>query len=191
MNNVKYLREVAQSCIVDLNQIGIYPNITADKFTINNRLKSTWGRCWTHYKNNKTEWWFNIEISGRLMEENVPLDSLKNTVYHELLHACDECVNEHHGGKWAEYAKLVSRRYGINIQRCTSHTEKEVEDIRKAYKWKCSACEKTFTKMAYRAPKWYKHPQGYIHTGCPCGKGRVLSEYYGFKEPKIGTLIYA
>ena len=181
MRDIIYLREVAANCIDDLNAIGIYPNITADKFTINTRLKSVWGRCWTHWKDHRTSWTFTIEISARLLGNTVPENSLRNTVYHELLHACDECAFCHHDGKWAEYADLVSDCYGLDIKRCTSTAEKGVEDTRKEYKWKCSACGQTFTKKAYRAPKWYMHPRGYTHKGCPCGTGYVMSEYYGYK----------
>lgn len=181
MKSITYLREVSQRCIDELNAIGIYPNITPDNITVNNRLKRVWGQCWTHWGLNRTTWWFEIEISPKLMEDDVSEEALRNTVLHELLHACDECVNCHHGGKWAEYAELVSDCYGVKIQRCTSSAEKNIADDRNEYKWKCSACGKIFTKKGYRAPKWYMHPQGFTHKGCPCGKGYVMSAYYGYK----------
>ena len=182
--DINYVRQMTQSCIEELNAIGIFPNITADKVTINNRLKATWGRCWTHYDNyNRTAWHFTIEVSSRLVGDNVPENSLRSNLLHELLHACDECVKCGHNGKWKEYAELVSDCYNLNIQRCTSTAEYHVEDVRKAYSYKCSVCGRKFVHMAYRAPKWYKHPQGFMHTNCPSGnkKAYIMSEYYNYK----------
>ena len=194
MKDVTYVRAIAQNCIEELHTIGIYPNITPDKITINTRLKSVWGRCWTHWENNsRTAWHFTIEISSQLCGDNVPDNSIRKNLLHEMLHACDECVNEHHGGKWAEYAELVNDCYGLNIKRCTSSAEYHVEDTRKTYRCKCSKCGKIIAKKGYRAPKWYLHPQGYTHTCADGTKNSIVSEYYGFKnptEPKV-QILYA
>ena len=182
MKDINYVRAVAKQCIEDLNAIGIYPNITPNDVTINNRLQRVWGRCWTHWENNsRTKWHFTIEVSSKLLGDDVPDKSLRSNLFHEMCHSCDECVNVHHGGKWKEYAELINDCYNMNIQRCTSSAEYNVEDNRKAYGWKCSACGKKFVKMGYKAPKWYIHPKGYTHKNCPCGKGYVMSEYYGYK----------
>ena len=182
MKDINYVRAMAQNCIEELNAIGIYPNITPNEFTINGRLKNVYGRCFTHWDNRqKTEWHFTIEMSARLLGDNVPEKSLRIVTLHELLHACDECVQVHHGGQWKTYAELVSDCYAVDIKRCGSDREYGIENDKNEYKWKCSACGQTFTKKAYRAPKWYMHPKGYTHKNCPCGKGYVMSEYYGFK----------
>ena len=67
------------------------------------------------------------------------------TIYHECLHCCDGCMC--HTGKWKEYAEIVNKRFGTQIQRCTSRNEKLCAEIineervkkesnLKEYKWK-------------------------------------------------------
>ena len=180
MTQIETLRQVAKESIAELNAIGIYPNVTPNDFSINTRKKTSWGTCWTHWGNHHTSWTFTIEISSRLFADGAE-KGLRETVMHELLHACDECVNCEHGGKWKEYAELVNDCYSLNIKRCNSNKEKGVVEDRKTYRCKCSKCGKIMSRKGYRAPKWYMHPKGYTHRNCPCGKGYVMSEYYGFK----------
>ena len=181
MKDINYLREIAQICIEELNAIDIYPNITANKFTINGRLKKTWGRCLYDYSKNHN---CRIEIKADLLGDDVSEKLLRNTILHELLHACNECIESrcHHDGKWAEYAELVSDCYGMNIQQYVTHEELEELDDRKEYRYKCEHCGKIMTVKKYRAPKWYMHPHGYVHHCADGCKGAVLSEYYGFRK---------
>ena len=183
MKDINYIRAMAQNCIEELNAIGIYPNITADKITINTRLKRVWGRCWTHWENNShTKWNFTIEVSSRLLGDDVPDNSLRSNLLHEMCHACDECVNANHGGKWAEYAELVSDCYNLNIQRCTSSAEYHVVDDRKRYVCECKHCGGKVWKMGYRAPKWYsvteKHmANGYYHKCADGTHGQLINAH--------------
>ena len=190
MTQIETLRQLAQESIDELNAIGIHPNITPNEFSINTRKKKSWGTCWTHWDNsNRTKWHFTIEISSRLFVDGAE-KGLRETVLHELIHACDECVGVHHGGKWAEYAELVNDCYGLNIKRCNSNADKGLAEDRNEYRCKCSKCGKMIVKKGYRAPKWYKHPQGYTHTCIDGTKNPIVSEYYHFKPIKAGALIY-
>ena len=190
MTQIENLRQLAKESIAELNAIGIYPNVTPNDFSINTRKKTSWGTCWTHYKNHHTSWTFTIEISSRLFTDGAE-KGLRETVMHELLHACDECINCEHGGKWKEYAELVNDCYGLNIKRCNSNKDKGLAEDRNEYRCKCTKCGKMMVKKGYRAPKWYKHPQGYTHTCIDGTKNPIVSEYYHFKPIKAGTLIYA
>jgi rRNA maturation endonuclease Nob1 len=97
-----------------------------------------------------------------------------------------------HTGEWKRLAELVNDCYNMDITRCSSFSERLNEEVlkertedkiakQKSFKWKCSACGQTFTKISSRTPKWYMHPKGYTHKNCPCGKGYVMSEYYNYK----------
>lgn len=190
MTQIETLKQLAKESIAELNAIGIHPNITPNDFSINTRKKTSWGTCWTHYENHHTSWTFTIEISSRLFADGAE-KGLRETVMHELLHACDECVNCEHNGKWKEYAELVNDCYGLNIKRCNSNADKGLAEDKNEYRCKCSKCGKMIVKKGYRAPKWYKHPQGYTHTCADGTKNPIVSEYYHFKPIKAGTLIYA
>lgn len=187
------LKKLAKECIEELNAIGIYPTVTPNDFSINTRAKSRFGQC--KYKRNgynsdgSKHYDCSINISSFLLDTRNDVDSVKSTIHHEILHSLNECIGEHHGGKWKEYAELVSDCYAkYDITRCSTFEERLDKDVcnelvkkNKSYSWKCSACGSKITVNRARAPKWYMHPKGYIHKNCPCGKGYVMSEYYGYK----------
>lgn len=150
-------------CIKHLNTIGIYPN-DIEEWQVNNRAKR-FGQC---KKENGT---YTINININLLNENVPELSLMETIFHELLHAVDGCMN--HGNKWQELAELVSDCYNVNITRCSSYEEKygsqvanEILQDRKLFAIKCQDCGCVYKRMGYRRPKWYIHTDSYK---CKCG----------------------
>lgn len=61
---------------------------------------------------------YSININVLLLNENCPENSLYETLYHELLHCVDGCMN--HGIKWQQLAELVSDCYNVDITRCSS-----------------------------------------------------------------------
>lgn len=179
--SIAQFKELAQNCIDDLNVIGIYPKVTLENININRRLTQTFGKCVYTWRKVNNEYDFKtvrIDISYRLLTDE---HKMRNTLYHELLHACSECISCHHGGQWKKYAELVTDCYGTSIERCGDWNETTAIKVGKEYSWKCSACGQKFTTTRNRAPKWYMHPKGYTHKNCPCGKGYVMSEYYGYK----------
>ena len=97
-----------------------------------------------------------IQVSNRLLDESVPVQSLKQTIMHELLHTCTGCMN--HGKTWKDYADRVNKAYGYDVSRTTSAKSLGVdtENIRKDIKHQfvCKNCgqvinrtrESNFTK---------------------------------------------
>ena len=85
-------------------------------FEINYRAKSRWGQCQRKGSG------YYINISDRLLQDDVPIKALKDTIIHEILHTCNGCMN--HGTTWKNYADKVNKAYGYNIKRCTSAEEK-------------------------------------------------------------------
>lgn len=166
---MKNLQKYAQQCISDLNAIGIYPN-EIERFSVNTRARNRWGQA--QYREGK----YYINISVLLLDEQCPDSALRNTLYHELLHCCNRCMN--HGEEWSRLAQIVSDCYGLDIKRCASDEEKlgaeyankikaeEPLKQKKEFKIRCTKCGKVVTLRRYRTPKCVMHPQSYTHTNC-------------------------
>lgn len=136
-NLYKYTTE----CINELNAIGIYPNKISN-LEVNTRAKHRWGQC--SLKSGK----YTISISATLLDESAPIKSLKNTIFHELLHACDNCMN--HGALWQKYADMVNKAYGYSISRCTSSADMGVKLAKESdyhYIITCQKCNTTWKYM--------------------------------------------
>lgn len=144
---------IVRSCCKKLDAIGIvYGNIVA--VSVNTRAKSRWGQC------KRINGCYEINISSRLMSEDVALVHLEDTVMHEILHTCEGCMN--HGATWKNLADKVNRAYGYNIKRATSADEKGIVDpvqtvpvIR--YKFACVGCGGIIQRE--RASKFTKYPE--------------------------------
>lgn len=157
------LDKYGKQCIENLNAIGIYPH-EIDSFIVNTRAKKRWGQAVRESGH------YTININYLLLDDSCPENSMYETLYHELLHCVDGCMN--HGVKWQELAKLVSDCYNVDITICSSEEKilgKELsEEIRpkKTYKVRCCKCKNITTRMGYRAPKWYMYPELYICDKC-------------------------
>lgn len=113
------LQTIAKECMNELDNLGIvYGNIVT--FEVNTRAKKRWGQC------KKVHNGYIINISIRLLDENVPIKSLKETILHEMLHTCENCFD--HKETWKAYAYIVNKAYGYNIKRCTSASEKGIKE---------------------------------------------------------------
>ena len=134
------LNTIAVECMRELDAIGIqYGNIL--RFEVNTRAKKRWGLC------KSVPGGFIISINKVLLDEKNDISGLKNTIIHELLHSCKNCMN--HGEEWKRLASLVYAKYGYNIKRCSSADEKGVvaqtvsgerADQKVNYIIKCSKC---------------------------------------------------
>jgi len=92
-----------------------------ESVNVNTRAKRRWG-C-SKYKNGN----FTIEISDRLLADEVPYNSALTTMVHELLH-CD-VDKRSHTGEWKRCAEIVNQRYPyLNIKRTTSPEEKGIDE---------------------------------------------------------------
>lgn len=126
-------REVLDSLNIE------YGNILA--INVNSRAKSRWGRCYSKGNNN-----YVLEISERLLQDDVYWEAAMNTMIHELLHAHKDRMC--HTGEWKRCANLVNKYYPqYNIKRCTSSEEKGIKEERHAtrresYKYEitCDGC---------------------------------------------------
>lgn len=150
---MRELNEVVAQCKAELDAIGIRYGCVL-QFTVNTRAKHRWGQC------KKVPGGYIINISRRLLGEDVPLDSLKNTVIHELLHTCKNGYG--HKGAWKRLADRVNTAYGYNIKRCSSEEDKGVEAETEPakepkYRLVCEGCNTVFER--YRASRLTKNPE--------------------------------
>ena len=102
---------------------------------VNTRAKKRWGLCTF-----ECEGEYTIEISDRLLADEISEEATFNTMIHELLHTCPNCMN--HGKEWKRWADTVNRNTKYTIKRTTSYEEKGIEkpvNIPK-YTVKCSDC---------------------------------------------------
>ena len=133
---MRNLDMIAKECMAELDAIGIkYGKVV--KFEINTRAKKRWGQC------KKVPGGYSINISASLLKESTPIDSLKNTVIHELLHTCKNAYN--HKAEWKRLAAKVNSHYGYNIKRISSTEEKgvekeEVQPRKIKHKFVCKGC---------------------------------------------------
>lgn len=140
MDQNEYLWQIAEECMEVLDRLSIpYRNVT--EFVINRRAKR-WGQC------KRLPDGFRISIN-HLLVDGQHEDGLRETLFHELLHTCPDCMN--HGQKWKQYASTVKCATGYVIKRCNSAEEKgltpvdEVEGAR--YIFRCVSCGTLVTRQ--------------------------------------------
>ena len=105
---------------------------------VNTRAQARWGRATRH-----PDGTYTIEVSSRLSDDKVPIEAAYNTVMHELLHTGQNCMK--HTGEWKRRAELVNAKYSMNVKRCTSAEEKNLEYVsreRVHYHLICDTCHK-------------------------------------------------
>lgn len=157
---MKNLQKLSDECKKELDAIGI-PYRTVRNWQVNTRSKCRWGQCKTI-----SPGVFDINISHRLLQDEVSDDAVKNTIIHELLHTVEGCSS--HKGRWKILAGKVNRAYPqYHIKRTSSSDEKGVEEIRKPYqknyKIVCSGCG--YHVYRQKASKLVQHPEKF-----KCGK---------------------
>lgn len=163
----KLLLVVVEECKRELDSLAIPYSKNIVKVEVNTRAKSRWGQ--TRKRGNVYEININVDLlSGKCDYQN----GLKNTIIHELLHTCPNCME--HKNQWLAYANKVNNAYGYRITRCNSAEDKgfsnyyeEVAAERKTeYKYfiKCSKCGH---KIGYkRKCDSVNRPYMYIHKPC-------------------------
>ena len=158
---MKNFQKLYLECMQELRSIGIEYGCVSE-WHINTRAKKRWGQCKA-----LGHGYYSINISVRLLADDIDDIATKTTILHELLHTCKGCMN--HGKEWQRLADKVNRAYGYNIKRCTSCEEKgiEKEDEPEAkYIIGCPCCG---TKWEYvRMTKAVQNPRRYL-----CGKCKV------------------
>jgi predicted SprT family Zn-dependent metalloprotease len=165
---MRNIEEVVYNCCKKLDAIGIEHGIIV-AVSINTRAKNRWGQC-----KRRSDGRYEINISSRLMSENVDLIHLETTVIHEILHTCAGCMN--HGKMWKALAEKVNREYGYNIKRATSSEEKGIEPVQTVrvirYKFVCVGCGGIIERQ--RSSNFTKHPERFRCGKCHCRLQRVF-----------------
>ncbi len=116
---MKDLKGLADQCRAELEAVGIRCG-KVRSWSVNRRAKSRWGQC-----RQVAEGVFDIEISERLLSDEVEETAAKTTIIHELLHTVEGCMG--HRGKWKLLAELVGRAYPwYQIKRTSSCEEKGI-----------------------------------------------------------------
>ena len=162
---MKDLKKLFKECKEELDVIGVdYGKINS--VDVNNEFTKTWGMC--KYKTYSSNWKtcvYNIEISAKLLQDDVPTKSAKNVLIHEILHTCEDCMC--HTGEWKRLANLVNDCYSCyNIKRCSSNEEYGVEINHDDFKYElqCTECGHIFGH--HRMCRSIQHPEYYK---CNCG----------------------
>lgn len=132
---MKDLQQLFKEAKEDLEAIDIkYGDIYS--VVVNTRAKKRWGQC------QRIGSYYKIEISDRLLQDDVSYEATMNTLIHEILHTCPNCMN--HGAAWKKLAERVNSFYPqYNIKRITSSEEKGIAADRMAeYKYSvvCKSC---------------------------------------------------
>ena len=158
---MKDLNKLYKECIKECDDTGIeYGNIVSIKE--NSRYTRKWGYC--SFKNNE----YSIQISSRLLKDDVSDEAAKNTIMHEILHTVKGCLN--HGPQWKAQAAIINNKYNFyNIKRTTSNEEKCIKETNDDYKYvfKCKNCNSIVRRQRdSRFVKYYKSYRcGKCHVG--------------------------
>lgn len=159
------LRAVTLDCLQTLRRLNI-PTGPIREVYADSRSRRRWGVC-----KKEPDGSFRIGISVRLLEDGAPLQSLRETVFHELLHTAPGCMD--HSGSWKRWAELVNRELGLSIR--TSMGEKALgvaPDPRVLYRYRCLGCGSEQTR--YRSCSFTRHPERYRCARCG-GRFRAVS----------------
>lgn len=160
------LNKLFEETKAELASIGIIvPKETT--ISVSKRLTRSFGNC-TSYSNRPDK---IIHISDRVMDDSVPLKSVKEIIIHEELHAVApyKC---HHNGEWLRMMHEVNDKLGYNVS-VYGNTEKLgiKRDTKHNAILKCVKCGREFEKCTRATIVHY--PYTYQ---CSCGgKIRIVS----------------
>ena len=168
---MKDLQNLVNECRYDIESLGFELG-DIRSITVNTRAKRRWGQC-RYFADTNT---YTINISSRLLADEVDDMSAKNTIAHELLHTIKG--GSGHTGAWKRAADRMNLRYGYNIKRCTSSEEKGVKSAPTyrqthdpKYFIKCSKCGKIYSywKKSKIVTLFTDKPD-YAKQSCRCGR---------------------
>lgn len=153
------LQKTAKECMETLAGLGISCG-PIRCVEVDRRARRTWGTC-RRYPDGS----FRIGISPKLLADEVPVESLKETLYHELLHAATDAAG--HTGRWKELAGQVNRALGTHIRRTASWAERGLdirEDATVRYRFVCTGCGQEVVR--FRACPFTRHYKRYRCARC-------------------------
>ena len=130
--------------------------------SINNRSKKRWGMCHHDYKTDT----FQLQISKRILADEVPYNATLSVMVHEILHSCDG--GQSHTGKWKVYAKQVMDKHpDLTITRTTPAEFFRLEPRempKRKYAIRCTKCGKVISRA--RMCTVIKYPELCTHKYC-------------------------
>lgn len=163
--NYLRLMQLVNEAKLELDNINI---VYADAIVwkINSKAQR-WGRCKGELVGNsklgRINYMYTIEISEKLLKENVSDKSVKETIIHELLHTVKGTKG--HTGLWKVLAEKVNHAYGYNIKRVSSYEEKGIDAPSNSklpkHKFVCAGCGQEILRY-----KESKFTQNYLEYRC-------------------------
>lgn len=155
------LESILEQCYRNLDALGI-PYAKNHRIITDSRLKRCWGSC-RKIKDGS----FLIKVSPVLLDAHIPSDSLKDTLYHELLHTVPHAMS--HGKTWLQLAQKVNGATGLNIKPSTPASEKGVvvnyaDDPSVKFLCICEGCGAEVIR--YRNCAFARHPEKYRCGRC-------------------------
>lgn len=148
------LQEAYRQCLQQLRDLGISCG-NVRKVAADGRTKRAWGTC-----RRDADGSFRIAINPKLLSEDVPVSSLKETLLHELLHTAAPGAG--HGGLWKTLANRVNGALGTNIRRTASWAEQGMDESRDPtirYRYVCTGCGAALVR--FRACPFTRDPGRY------------------------------
>lgn len=164
MHNVYTLfREVKKDAI----SLDIPFNDIADVI-ISKRAKRRFGSC----KYNEEDDAYYISVSEFILDDNVPIWPIKETLMHELIHSCDGCMN--HGDEFKKWANIAGK-LGYKVTRTKNRADfnlKNRELPPTKYSISCTKCGHTYHRS--KMCKLVKTPERFRCGECGNRLIRVL-----------------
>lgn len=137
------LMKLYGECVEEMKRINMDISNRIVGIKINSRLSRTLGRCvYSHLNGN-----YIIEVAPCMLKNGVEVKAVKDTIIHELIHTCPNCMN--HGWEWKRRADRVNRMLGYSISRCATTSELEADGVevkKPVYKYalECKECGKQY-----------------------------------------------
>lgn len=166
------IQELAETAMQYLNQLKI-PYGTVSSLTVNSRAMR-YGRC-----RRLPDGTFEIEISARLLRNDVDPKYARNTMIHELLHTCYRCMN--HGKRWKSYIARVNDAFGFDISptpyKSTDYSRERSKAVppprEPKYVFQCRGCG--IQTYRFRASDFTRNTDRYFCSKCG-GKFKLISK---------------
>ena len=167
---MKKLKKILESVLEDTRRLGIETgNITG--IMIKKGDHAFCARCCKkerYYASTAIEE-FSIEVSESIL--NIPTESLKTIIAHEVLHTCKDCFG--HNKKWKMLAKRMNNFMGYQIQTTTGNLNMSGYTPSFSYILKCNMCGMTIGRR--KRSSIIEHPERYKCPRCKCASLVLVS----------------
>lgn len=124
---------------------------------------------------------FTIEVCERLLQDDIPLKSVKDIIAHEILHTCKNCFN--HGKLWKEKAEILKAKKGYHVERTTKNMDLGNYKPQYKYSIRCRNCGNVFYRR--RQSDIIKNPQK--HQCDVCKMNNTLERCQVTEKPTAKT----